>query len=130
MKKKAVLIIGIITVVFSIYFIGSGFLKNSSVYIEDYALSADGAEITIHTGVASSMGYIRKVSIHQQEGGKLYLDCYSAFGGVNGRIGAKNTFTFQLDEDTSVIAIYRSTNCYEEVLIKDEDGSWMGINFS
>ena len=127
MKKKAVLIIGIIAAVFLIYFIGSGFMKNSSVYIENYTVSADGTEITIHTGVASSMGYIRNVSIHQQQGGKLYLDCYSAFGGMNGSIGAKDTFTFRLNKETSIIAIYRNTDCYEEVLKKSADGSWQWV---
>ena len=47
MKKKAVLIISIIAVAFLIYFIGSGFMKNSSVYIENYTLSADGTEINL-----------------------------------------------------------------------------------
>lgn len=70
------------------------------------------------------MGYIRDVRIHQQEGGKLYLDCYAAFGGLNGSIGARDTFTFALDDDTSIIAIYRNPGCYEEVLTKVEDGSW------
>ena len=124
MKKKAVLVIGIIVAVFLIYFVGSGFMKNSSVYIGDYAVSADGTEITIHTGVASSAGYIRKASINQQYGGKLYLDFYSAFGGINGSIGAKNTYTFTLDEETNIIGIYRNSNCYEEVLTKDDGGLW------
>ena len=127
MKKKTALIIGVIVALFLIYFVGSGFLKNSSAYIGEYAISNDGNEITLHIGVSSSMGYIRNVSIHQQKGGKLYLDCYSAFGGLNGSIGAKDTFTFQLKENTSIIAIYRNTNCYEAVLMKNEDGSWQRV---
>ena len=127
MKKKIALIIGVIVALFLIYFVGSGFLKNSSAYIDEYAISNDGNEITLHIGVSSSMGYIRNVSIHQQKGGKLYLDCYSAFGGLNGSIGAKDTFTFQLKENTSTIAIYRNTNCYEAVLVKNEDGSWQRV---
>ena len=123
-KKKAALIIGIIIALVLVYLVGSGFLKNTSAYIEDYAISADGTEITLNIGMSSSMGYIRNVSVHQQEGGKPYLDCYSAFGGMNGSIRAKDTFIFHLDEETSIIGIYRSTNCYEEVLVKSEDGSW------
>lgn len=124
MKKKAALIIGAILVLFLVYFVGSGFLKNTSAFIEDYTVSADGKTITVNVGASSSIGYIRTVSAHQQEGGKLYLDCYSAFGGLNGSIGAKDTFTFPLNEDTSIIAICRNANCYEEVLIKGEDNSW------
>ena len=125
MKKKAM--IGIIVVVLVLcggYFIGSGFLRNGSVYMEEYSVSADGREITLDIDTASSAGYIRKIEISQQQGGKLYIDCYAAFGGINGRIGAKRSFTLPLDEDTTMIGIYRNKNCYEEILHKDEDGSW------
>lgn len=64
------------------------------------------------------------MEISQQMGGKLYIDCYAAFGGINGRIGAKNSFTLPLDADTTIIGIYRNTNCYEEILHKDADGNW------
>ena len=128
MKKNAALIIGAVLVLLLVYFVGSGFLKNSSAFIEDYSVSPDGKTITVNVGVSSSMGYIRTVSVHQQTGGKLYLDCYSAFGGLNGSIGAKDTFTFPLHEDTSLIAIYRNANCYEEVLRKGEDGVWQRVH--
>ena len=66
-----------------------GFLRNGSVYMDGYSVSGDGREITLDIGVAASRGYIRKAAVSQQYGGKLYIDCYSAFGGINGRIGAK-----------------------------------------
>ncbi len=132
MKKKAAVafttIVIIIAVMLLIYFVGSGFMKNSSAYIGEYAISEDGREITMNIGVASSIGYIRKASVHQQGGGKLYIDCYSAFGGINGHIGAKTSFTLPLEEDTAIIAIYRNKNSYEEVLYKDIDGVWRFIN--
>lgn len=124
MKKKSVIMIGMIAAVFLIYFFGPGFMKNAAVYIEDYTVNADGSEITIHTGMASSMGYIRKASISQQEGGHLYVDFYGAFGGMNGSIGAKNVYTLPLKEETDIIGIYRNPNCYEQVLVKDDDGVW------
>lgn len=123
-KKKTVLLIGLITVVFFICFIGSGFMKNAFVTVEKYTVNADGTEITIHTSVASSMGYVRKVSIHEQQGGKMYLDFYSAFGGMNGRIGAKNVYILPLKVETESIGIYRNSDCYEQVLVKDADGIW------
>lgn len=92
--------------------------------MDGYSVSGDGREITLDIGVAASRGYIRKMEISQQMGGKLYIDCYSAFGGINGRIGAKNSFTLPLDEDTEIIGIYRNKNAYQEVLHKDEDGIW------
>lgn len=127
MKKKILIVVAIVIALFLIYFIGSGFGKISSVYINEYSISEDGREITMNIGVASSSGYIRKVAIHQQEGGKMYLDCYSAFGGINGSIGAKAVYTLPLDEETTMIAIYRNTNTYKEVLKKDSDGVWQRI---
>ena len=124
MKKRLFVSLVIALMLAFIYFVGTGFMKNTSAFIDDYSVSADGKEITISVSVASSMGYIRDVKVHQQQGGKLYLDCYSAFGGLNGNIGAKDIFTFLLDEDTSIIAIYRNSNCYEEVLVKVADGTW------
>lgn len=122
--KKIIIAFLIIITLFLAYFIGSGFGKISSANIYEYSISEDGKEITLNMGVASSAGYIRKVAINQQHGGKMYLDCYAAFGGFNGNIGAKSTYTLPLNEETTVIAIYRNTNAYEEVLVKDSDGVW------
>ena len=124
MKKKMVIGIIVAVVLCGGYFIGSGFLRNGSVYMDGYSVSGDGREITLDIGVAASRGYIRKMEISQQMGGKLYIDCYAAFGGINGRIGEKNSFTLPLDEDTTMIGISRNENCYEEILHKDADGSW------
>ena len=124
MKKKVTIGIIVAVVLCGGYFIGSGFLKNGSVYVKEYSVSGDGREITLDIDTASSVGYIRKMAVSQQMGGKLYIDCYAAFGGINGRIGAKNSFTLPLDEDTTMIGIYRNKNAYQEVLHKDEDGIW------
>ena len=123
-KKKMVIGIIVAVVLCGGYFIGSGFLRNGSVYMDGYSVSGDGREITLDIGVAASRGYIRKAAVSQQYGGKLYIDCYSAFGGINGRIGAKSRFTLPLDADTTIIGIYRNVNCYQEILHKDADGSW------
>lgn len=127
MKKKIAIAVIAVLAVFLFYFIGTGFLKNGSTYIDEYAVSEDGSEITLDISVASSAGYIRAATVSQQEGGKLYIDCYSAFGGFNGSIGAKNRFTLPLEEDTTMIGIYRNTNCYEAVLQKDADGIWQRL---
>ena len=62
--------------------------------------------------------------MHQQAGGKLYLDPYYAFGGFNGSLGARSLYTLLLEDDTTVIALWRNENCYEEVLRKNADGAW------
>lgn len=132
MKKSIkVFVIALITIVLLstvLYLMVPGFTKQESVYITDYTVSEDGKEMTIKIGVSSSMGYVRKVSVHQQQGGKLYLDCYSAFGGINGSWGAKSEYIIQLDEETEAIALYRNSDCYEVVLNKTEDDKWIPKN--
>ena len=126
MKKKTtiIMILAIIIALAVLYLIAPGFSKQGSAFITNFSVSEDGTEMTINIGVATSVGYVRKVSEYQQHGGKLYLDCYSAFGGINGSWGAKNEYTIKLNEDTKIIAIYRSSNCYDTVLEKGEDGKW------
>lgn len=127
MKKKIFVAVAIVIVLVCIYLIGSGFMKNSSACIGEYSVSEDCTEITMNIGVAYSAGYIRKVEVHQQENRKMCIDCYSAFGGINGKIGAKTVFTLSLNDDTNMIAIYRGKNHYEEVLQKDTSGVWKRI---
>lgn len=127
MKKKIIIGFSIIIFLFLLYFIGSGFGKITSAFIYEYSISEDNKEITLNISVASSAGYVRKVAIHQQQGGTMYLDCYAGFGGVNGNIGAKTTYTLPLDEERTVIALYRNTNDYEDVLEKNSDGVWQRI---
>lgn len=127
MKKKIMIVLMIGVLLFLMYFFGTGFMKNGSTYIDQCTISESGTEMTIRVGVSSSAGYIRKVQVHQQQGSRLYLDCYNAFGGINGPIGAKDVYTIPLNGDTEVIALYRNTNCYEEVLRKDNNGQWQKI---
>ena len=128
MKKPARIVIIALAVIVALtaaYLVAPGFAKMGNVYIADFRVSEDGSEMTITVGVSTSIGYVRRVSVHQQFGGKLYLDCYSAFGGINGSWGAKNEYTIQLDDDTEMIAIYRSPDCYDPVLKKGDDGVWV-----
>ncbi len=111
----------------ALYIILPGLSKRGDVYVTNYSVSEDGTEMMITVGVSTSVGYVRKISEHQQQGGRLYLDCYSAFGGINGSLGAKNEYTIQIAEDTEIIALYRSVNCYASVLEKNETGAWQYV---
>ena len=124
-KRIVAIALTIVVALAALYVIAPGFAKQGNAYIADYSVSEDGTEMTITVGVSTSIGYVRKVSEHQQHGGRLYLDCYSAFGGINGSWGAKSEYTIQIDKDTEMIAIYRSPNCYDPVLQKGEDGVWV-----
>lgn len=130
MKKPvriAIIALAVIIALMTMYLVVSGFTKMGNVFIVDFSVSEDGSEMTVTVGVSSSIGYVRKVSEHQQQGGKLYLDCYSAFGGINGSWGAKSEYTIQIDEDTEMIALYRSADCYDPVLEKDANGEWQRV---
>ena len=127
MKKKMILVLISGVLLFFLYFFGIGFTRNPSAYIRSYELSDDGREMTIQVGISTSAGYVRKVQVYQQQGGRLYLDCYRAFGGVNGSIGAKSTYIIPLDENTETIALYRNVNAYQEVLKKDSNGQWQEV---
>ena len=129
MKKFIGMALTILIVFIVLYILLPGFTKVSDGFIGEYAVSEDGKEMTIQVGVASSIGYIRNVSASQQYNGILYLDCYSAFGGLNGSIGANGKYTIQIEEETNVIALYRKHNAYEIILEKNSDGNWERVEF-
>lgn len=119
----------IVIVLFGIYMLLTGFHRMSDAYIGEYIVAEDGREITIQVGVAGSIGYIRNVAVNKQEDGIMYLDCYAAFGGINGKIGARDEYNFLLEEETDTIALYRSGSRYEIILKKDNEGNWSRVDF-
>ena len=134
--KKALLIIAaviaVLAVIFCSVWVGSGFFRIKSAFIEDFTVSEDGSEMNIRIMLASSIGYVRKVTVHEKDDGKLLLDCYSAFGGINGSIGAKRDYVIPLPEDAKSIAVYGDAGDgsgagYEVVLQKDENGDWKKV---
>ena len=131
MKLLKKILIGIALFVLAellIYLIGTGFIRNRFVEIRKWEVSDSGEEITVTVSVPSSIGYVRKVKESSREGGKLCLDCYAAFGGINGRIGAKSSYTLPLGSDVNVIALYRGDGAYEDVLYKTADGTWQEVD--
>lgn len=125
MFKTILIAAAALVLLYAAYFIGSGLRRTPSAFISGFEVSDDGKEIALDVGEASSAGYIRKVAVHQQQGGKLYLDCYAAFGGVNGSVGAKSRYVLPLDEDTEIIALYVGKDVYEPALQKTADGEWV-----
>lgn len=123
-KKIVAAVVAVAIVLAALYAVAPGFSKLGNVYIADYAVSDDGTKMTVTVAVASSMGYVRKLSERQQRDSVLEIDCYAAFGGINGNWGAKSEHTIRLLRDTEVIAIYRSADRYEPALEKDENGNW------
>ena len=98
-----------------------GFQRRNDVVVSDFSLLEDGKALTVQIGVAGSMGYVRKLEPIGTKDNVLLLDAYSAFGGPNGSIGAKDAYA--IAEDVSAVAFCRSGGEYEIVLEK-KDGTW------
>ena len=58
-KRRFLIIIFIIVVVFLSFMIGTGFMKRTDVALGRYSVSEDGKTLTFQAGVTSSMGYTR-----------------------------------------------------------------------
>lgn len=120
-------------VIFVIILIGGFILvtggARTDVVLGGYDLSTDGKTMTLKVGVSSSAGYIRKM---KRTSGSMnyYLTFYSTFG-INSKIGAKNTFEIELDENVDEIYFYTGNKGYKLVLIKDSvTQEWKKINYS
>ena len=119
MKKSLCMFLVSVVLLGCVVLIGSGFKPRTDVYLAEYSISDDGAQITMQVGVASSMGYTR--GFRSEQGGfQEYLTFYSAFGGLNSKLGAKNTFVLDIDAvNCDEIYFYHGNGGYQLVLQKD-----------
>ena len=128
MRKKV--IIGIVILVNLLI---GGFIlvtggARTDVVLGGYDLSIDGKTMTLKVGVSSSAGYIRKM---KRTSGSMnyYLTFYSTFG-INSKLGAKDTFEIEIDENVDEIYLYTGNKGYKLVLIKDSvTQEWKKINY-
>ena len=124
MKKKNIIIgiIAVVVVCLGLFLILTGG-KRTDVFLGDF--SVDGNTMTIKVGVSSSTGYIRKM---KQTSGSMnyYFTFYSTFG-INSKIGSKDTFEIQLDNNVDEIYFYTGNKGYKKVLEKDTNGEWIKV---
>lgn len=121
--KKAVCALGALLLVAALLFVYSGFGRRTDVYVAEVVPSVDGKTLTMHTGIWSSMGYTRAVRT-KQVGDTLRCTFYTAFGGLNSKIGAQNVFTVPV-EGCNSIAFFRGDGQWDIVLQKDPaTGEW------
>jgi len=124
MKKFVRIMIAAAIILIAGYMIASGFRVRTDVAVVGYALSEDGTEMTIQTNVMSSAGHTRTCK-DEYDGQAHCLKFYSAFGGLNGSIGAESEFTLSLSDNDTEIAIFRGDQGYFTVLEKDStDNEW------
>ena len=106
-------------------FLTQTFAVMDAIYIEDFALSPDGQTMTVRVAVGVSVGYTRSVTV-KEEGDALRLTFHPAYGFINGKIGAKNTFEIPLKPYQDKIYIFPSGHG----LIRNEQGQWQRQNFN
>lgn len=123
MKKFVIIILTAVILLSGIYFIGSGLTVRSDAVLYDFTVSEDGSKMTINVGVSGSVGYIRSTKDVSDEDGKIKLKFYSAFGGINGSIGSRNSFDIYLAEESKEIYFCRGEQT-ELILFKNESGQW------
>ncbi len=119
-KKVLTMILAVIVMLGGVYFIGSGFTVRNDVVLYDFDVSEDGSSVTLNVGVSSSAGYIRDLKDISDEEEKIVLKFYSAFGGINGKIGSKNSFGISVTEESKEIYFA------DELLLKKNEitGQW------
>ena len=124
--KKFLWVLCAVLLVLALLFVYSGLGRRTDVYVAEAVPSVDGKTLTMHTGIWSSMGYTRAVRT-KQVGDTLRCTFYTAFGGLNSKIGAQNVFTVPVDGCTQ-IAFFRGDGQWDIVLLKDPiTGEWTRI---
>ena len=125
MKYQALLTV--LIAVAMLIVIGSGFDLRGDVVLGGYREHADGGAVTVEVDVSSPMGYVRSTKARQEDG-CLYVCFYSAFGGYNGSIGARDSFDLETPDDCREIYFYRdgaAEDGYDLVLRRaDAASSW------
>lgn len=105
MKKKLSIIVVILLLLYGGYYFGLGFLPATNVVVTDFEVSEQQDSMTIQTSIATSAGYTRSVKNMSDDPEKMELKFYSAFGGVNGSIGAKSEFDLPLSPECKEIYV-------------------------
>ena len=129
MRRKVLVGIGVLIIILIGSFILLTGRARTDVVLGGYDLSADGKIMTLKVGVSSSAGYIRKM---KRTSGSMnyYLTFYSTFG-INSKLGGKDTFEIELNENVDEIYFYTGNKGYKLVLIKDSvTQEWKKINYS
>ena len=123
MKKKTLIISIIVVALIIICFFTASGGSRTDVFLKDFELSQDGETMTLKVGVSSSIGYIRKM---KRTSGNMnyYFTFYSTFG-INSRLGAKDTFTIDIDNNVDEIYFYTGGKGYKKVLELNDNGEWV-----
>ena len=119
------IVLSILVVIALSIIIGSGFDTRGDVMLGAFRESESGDAVTVKVGVSSSMGSVR-AALETRDGERLYVRFYSAFGGYNGTLGAKDSFDLTTPEDCREIWFFRDGEAgasYDLVLRREDAGA-------
>ena len=119
-NRKVIFVVMIVILTAAMGFLCLGG-KRDDVVIEDFSVSADGSEMTVHAGVVRGAGSLGKLIVSYDDHAVM-VDFYSTFG-INNPVGAEDTFVIPLKPDSENILFNRG-NDYYAALAKDADGRW------
>lgn len=120
--KKYIIIFILIIISLGVLLILSGG-RRTDVYLKDFEVSSDGKTMTLKVGVSGSAGYIRKI---KRTSGSMnyYFSFYSTFG-IHSKLGSKDTFKIDIDNNVDEIYFYVGNRGYKRVLEKTGEGKWV-----
>ena len=98
------------------------------MYLKDFEVSVDGKTITLKVGISGSVGYVRKI---ERTSGSTngYYTFYSTYC-INSKIGSKDTFEIEIDNNMDEIYFYIGNKGYKPVLAKYKvTNEWTKINY-
>lgn len=122
-KKKTGMTVAVtLIIVMVLLFLSTGG-KIGSIMLLDYSVSEDGSTMKMKVGIASSMGYVRKLK-SSDYGNKKHITFYSTYG-LNSSIGAKDEYQISLSPSCNEIYFYNGESGYKLKLQKNsETGEW------
>ena len=126
-KKNLVIVIVLVVVILIGLFLYSGRAR-TDIYLKDFEVSNDNKIMTLRVFSSNSSGYVRKM---KRTSGSMnyYFTFYKTFG-INSKIGAKDTFEIELDNNVNEIYFYSGKKGYRLVLVKNNiTGEWEKINY-
>lgn len=130
MRKRVLLFGGamVLAIIVCLVFLVGGRAR-TDVYLKDFEVSENGKRMVLKVGVWDSAGYARKM---EKTDGSMngYYTFYSGYG-FNSKIGAKDTFEIELDDNMDEIYFYTGDKGYRLVLVKDKAiDEWYDISYA
>ena len=122
---RTLVAVSVILAAFALLWLLAGFSIREDVFLHDYATLSSGDAVQIRIGIAGSMGYVRSCRNVSDDPTRMTLRFYTAFGGLNSRVGARNVFTLVPGKECTEIWIEGKD---EPILRRNaETGEWMRV---